>query len=459
MRNNYLFLTFLVFISVTIYSLNIPFFWDGTFFSEIAVNFYNNGFGKLISPEMPDTGGFPLYSAYLSAIWKIFGKTLPVSHLALLPFILGIIFNYFLLAKKFLKKEVIPLAMILLICEPCFMTQSILMGYDLFMIFFFLVTLNALLSNRKFLFTLAFTFLCLSSVRGIMLGISLFLIDFSIHRKINLNFLKNYVIPFLFVIGWTLYHYGVAGWFLFSPERENTDESIVSFVMFLKQIMYIIWKINDFGRITLWIFLFSAGFMIYKRIKSEFSILLKILFIPLATLIILMAPFANPIGQRYFIVIFLLLNIVVCYITQNLANKKSILIISSIFVVSLITGNFWIYPQRFGNGWDTSLKVLPYFSLKDKMDLFIIENQIQSSEVGTQFPLITDKKFSHLTDSSHYYTDVWSGPIDNHKYFLYSNVINTNIAEEVESVKKTWTLVKQMNSGEVSIALYKNPSY
>lgn len=460
MRNASLLLTSLIFILVILFCADIPFFWDGPFFSEIAVNFYNNGVQKLISFDIPDTGGFPLYSVYLSFIWMMFGKTLIVSHLSMLPFILGTIYLYFNLAKRFLNPQLIPVAMLLLLCEPSFMTQSILMGYDLLMIFFFLLSLNALLSNKRLLYSIALLFLCLSSMRGIMLGISLFFIDLSFSRKLSLPMLKNYALAFTSILCWAFYHYKITGWFFFSPLRENTHEAILSFKMMLKQIGYITWKIIDFGRVTLWIFLFITAIFFYRKVRTEeLNILFKILFIPLLILILLMVPFSNPIGQKYFIVIFLLLNIAVCYIFQTIKNNKLTIIMSAIFLISLVTGNFWIYPEKFGNGWDASLKVLPYFELKEKMDAYINDNGIPPEKIGTEFPLIADKKYTHLSDQSFHYTDVWSGPINNHAYFLHSNVTNTGISKQVEDVKRNWQLLKQFERGQVSIALYKNPLY
>jgi hypothetical protein len=462
MRNSstYLFFSFFVFTIITFYSLTIPFFWDGTFFSEIALSFYNTGFKHLIISNAPDTGGFPLYSFYLALIWKLFGKTLAVSHFAMLPFILGTIYCYYLLAKKWLQPPFIAIAMLLLICEPVFMTQSILMGYDLFMIFFFMLSLNALFSKKEFLFSIALTLLCASSVRGIILGISLFIIDLLVNKKTDFTLIKRYLFPLLFIVCWAFYHYTVTGWFFFSPVRENTDETIVSFDMVVRQTIYIFWKINDFGRITMWCFVLVACLFLYKTNKqSELTTILKILFIPLLVLILIMAPLSNPIGQKYFIVIFLLLNISVCYFMQMLQNKKLITGLTTVFIVSLLTGNFWIYPQKYGNGWDTSLKIIPYFQLKEEMDLYIMENRIPAEKVGTQFPLISDKKFSHLSNNSFHYTDVWNGPVNNYQYFLYSNIINTNISPQMEHVRKNWILIHKKKAGQVCIELYENPEF
>src|SRR6218665_1366427 len=153
-RNNYLLLAFVFFSLLTVFSLSIPFFWDGTFFSEIAVNLFDKGLLHLSDTSHPDTGGFPLYSLYMATVWKISGKSLAVSHFAILPFLFGILVQYYKLCKRFLNPSVIPAALLLLICEPVFITQSILMGYDILMVYFFMLALNALLAERKLLFPL-----------------------------------------------------------------------------------------------------------------------------------------------------------------------------------------------------------------------------------------------------------------------------------------------------------------
>ncbi|MCW3084285.1 MAG: hypothetical protein JWP12_1651 [Bacteroidetes bacterium] len=454
-RSNYLLFAFAFFILLTVYSLHIPFFWDGTFFSEIAVHFFEKGFGNFTDPNIPDTGGFPLYSAYLAAAWKIFGKSLPVSHLVMLPFLAGIAYEYIKLAKRFLNPAFIPIALLLLICEPVLITQSVLMGYDILMVYFFMLALNALLAGKKNLFAFALTLLCMSSMRGIFLGFSILVLDVFINKKINTNSLKKYIPAVIITLFWAFFHQQKTGWFFFSPVRATTHESIVPFGMMLRQILFIGWKAADFGRIVLWIFIGVTGIIFYKKNKTAgLNVLLKLIFIPFLVLIICLAPFANPVGHKYFIVVFLTLNIGVCYLLQTVANKKMRLFLVVIFAGALISGNFWLYPERYGNGWDSSLKVLPYFELKKQMDAYITENQIPPEMIGTQFPLITDKRFSDLTGSSFSYTNVWRGPITNYMYFLQSNVINTDIPEQVEDVKKSWKLLKTIRSGEVYISLY-----
>lgn len=466
MRNKYLLFTFLFFILLTVYSLNIPFFWDGTFFSETAVNFYLDGVNEFIAPPNTDTGGFPLYPVYHALMWKLFGKSLLVSHLAMLPMLLACVYEYFKLAKRFLSEQMLPLAMIILICEPTFVTQGILMGYDILIGWFFLMALNALLDQRNKLFSLALLLLCCSSIRGIMLGVALLALDLVLHKKIPLAKFYKYLPAGILIFSWAIYHEQQTGWFFFSPDREDTHESFLPFSMMVRQAGFIAWKVNDLGRIVLWILLIVGGILLRKKMNAEGSQLLKIVFIPLLVLSLFMIPLANPIGHKYFLVVFLCLNIAVCYLIQHLNTKKLRLLAFSALAISLLAGNFWLYPERYGNAWDSSLKVLPYFELREKMDVYIDEANIEDVYVGTQYPLIDDPRFSTLKGWTlvgcflhmNQYTNVWMGPIENYRYFLHSNVINTDIPDQIEEVKKTWKLVHEERRGQVYISLYENPN-
>lgn len=455
-RNRAFIAAFVFFLALTAYSLSIPFFWDGTFFSEIAVRLYDSGLKNFIDPAAPDTGGFPLYSTYLAVVWKLSGRSLAVSHIAIVPFLTGIAYEYIKLAKRFLNPTFVWISLLLLVCEPVLITQSILMGYDIFVVYFFLSVLNALLNNRRALFCIALTLLCLSSMRGIFLGGAILLTDVFVFRRISFSILSKYLPAVVIVMCWAFYHAHITGWYFFSPVRAGTHEAVLPLSMMLRQILFIGWKVNDFGRIALWLFFSTAAFFLYKKGKvPDLGLLIKLIFIPLLVLTFCLAPFANPVGPKYFIVVFLLLNIGVCYLLQSLSKPRAQVIFIVLLAEALISGNFWLYPERYGNGWDASLKVLPYFSLKKQMDQFIAEEKIPEGMIGTQFPLIADTRYSGLSEASHHYENVWSGPIDHYFYFLYSNVINTDIPEQVEAVKKDWELVKKLHSGQVYISLYR----
>ena len=142
---------------------------------------------------------------------------------------------------------------------------------------------------------------------------------------------------------------------------------------------------------------------------------------------------------------------------QQIENKRSRIILFTLISISLISGNFIVYPQRYGNAWDSSLKIVPYFKLEKEMNAYIIKNNIPSNTIGSQFPLTIDLRYSHLTDSSFIYSDIENKAIGSFPYFLYSNIINTNRIEELEEIKKSWIVEKELKSGMIELILYKNP--
>ena len=462
--NHILYASFIVLACVTLFSGSVPFFWDGTFFSESACGMYTGSFGPFDFPENIDNVTFPVYSTYLCLAWKLFSKSLLVSHLAMLPFLLGISYEFYKLAKKFLDDRFVSLALILLLAEPTFMTQGLIMAYDIPLLYLFLLALNLLLSERYTLYSIILPVIALYSIRGLVLGLSLpavhFFLLFPRHRYgAFLMVLRQHVLCIFVVAAWFMYHKSKTGWYLVSPLHEGTDEQLLSISMMLKQAMFITWKLIDFGRIALWLLLLAGMYIALRRNDESEKLrrLLLILFIPLAFTVLFMIPFSNPAGHRYFMFAFAILLIGACYMLQEYMPQNWQKIIAATMLIALLSGNCWMYPERFGNGWDSSLKVIPYFSLKEQMDEYISGNNIDPASVGTQYPLIADKRFTHLSDVSFAYTNVWRGPLNNYTYFLQSNVINTDIPEQVEEVKKNWILVKKLESGQVYISLYKNP--
>ena len=454
--------TFLILILLTIFSLDIPFFWDSTFFSALSINFYEKGMNGFIAPLSNDTGGFPLYSAYLTIMWNCFGKNLTVSHFAMLPFILGVAYEFFKIAKRFLNDKTVVLAMILLLIEPVFITQSMLMGYDIIIAYFFLLSLNALYNKRTILYPIALLLLCLVSIRGIMLASALFVIDFLLNRKLDLKFFKQYIPAFLILVLWTFYHKQQTGWYIFSPIRENNAEQFAGIKMMSRQFIFILWKSLDLGRIALWvIFIFLGIYSLKKTTPEHHKELTRSIFVPFVVLTVFMFLIKNPIGHKYFLVVFLLLNIGVCYTIQHIENKKSRVLIFALVVISLVAGNFILYPQRYGNAWDSSLKVIPYFPLEQKMRTYVMFKNIAPESIGTQFPLTSDFHSSTLAtnNSDLPYTDIERNPINTFQYFLYSNIINTNRINDLEEIRKNWIVEKEYTSGMIQLTLYKNPNF
>lgn len=89
----YVFLYF-IFALLVLGTAQFPFFWDTIQLgSKHAHYFYETNFRSIILPNEIDSGHIPSLGIYLALVWKIAGKSLVISHLAMLPFVMGIVFQ------------------------------------------------------------------------------------------------------------------------------------------------------------------------------------------------------------------------------------------------------------------------------------------------------------------------------------------------------------------------------
>jgi hypothetical protein len=461
-RNLPLVLAFLICLLLTLAASGIPLFWDSVYYA-LPVLKVGKEFTPFHIPESLDTGGFPFYAAWLSLFFRLCGTSLLSVHFALLPFLLGSVFAFYRIGRQFLNNTMLSIALLLLFLEPCFITQSILAAPDLMLLSFFLLALMSLLENKRLLFSIYLILLVFCNMRGLPAAASLLVIDFlptSPAERWKKSKLLTWLPVFILSAVWFLYHHAATGWYFFSPWREKTDEHAVSISIMLKHVMLVLWKLADSGRIILWLFL-AAAIVYFRKAGSKdpvFYRLLRLLLPPLFFFSLLLIPLSNPIGARYFMPVYTLLILPVCYLIQQW--KAIYQGISVLFIVLvMVSGNFWVYPERLSNEWDTSLKVLPFFSLEQQMRSYIETQVIPLKEVATQFPLIyapSETYLSSVSTAPDSYTNALDGPVNKFHYYLHSNVCNTDLLPQIEEIKTKWKLVKEFREGEVYISLFEN---
>jgi hypothetical protein len=128
--------------------------------------------------------------------------------------------------------------------------------------------------------------------------------------------------------------------------------------------------------------------------------------------------------------------------------------IFSFFCIFLITGNFWIYPEKYGNGWDCSLKVLPYFEINKNFVNYIESEKIDPKKIATGFPLFNDFKFSYLEPNSFKLTDKNKHPLNEFSYILQSNICNDFTQKEIEELNNNWIFLKEFRKGQIYFKFY-----
>ena len=150
------------------------FFWDTVqLASKQAHFFYENGFNSFILPNEIDSGHPPTFGAYIAFCWMVFGKTLPVSHFAILPFYLGILWLAYIIGRNYISEFGIAFP-ILCFLDPTLSAQSILVSPDILVLFFFLLSWVAILQKKEKLLAISVMALGLLSMRGMMIGCLLY---------------------------------------------------------------------------------------------------------------------------------------------------------------------------------------------------------------------------------------------------------------------------------------------
>ena len=447
-----------------------PFFWDTIqLASKHAHWFYENGFGNLIFPNELDSGNHPTFGIYLAATWKIFGKSLPVSHFAMLPFLIGIVFQLQALVRKFFPPTTfIQIGIILVVLiEPTLLGQSVLVSPDIVLVFFYLLCINAVLSQNRLLLAVALIGLANISMRGSMMVLAVLICDlvltsayFKPDRAIPLmKTVPAYIPAIIIICTWYLYHYYQTGWIGYhsrSPWQGSFSmvSNIREFYQSVKMLLYVLF---DYGKIVVWLILGIILFTKFKQ-KTVFDAKLKQLLILFIVPLIILCPtklfYVGLMQSRYYLPVFIFLIMLTLYLIIHLQSRIYGYILYGLVFLSLFTGHFWVYPERISQNWDGTLAHLPYYDLRKKMINYIDEQNIPYISIGSEFPNLSKFKFTDLSDDTGAFAPK---NLDKNKYVFYSNVFNGFTVDELEALHSKWIMEKKFSSWNVYVKLYKNP--
>lgn len=457
---------YMVFIVLTFLARDHIFFWDTVQLGSAHAHFYyETNFSHLFLPDRFDSGHIPAFGAYLALCWKTFGKSLPVSHFAMLPFLLGIVWQVFRLLAHFIRPAYIPLAMMLFLADPTLLGQSVLVSPDIALIFFFLLALNSALSYKRFFLLLAVAGLFLTSMRGMMVAFGIVWIDiiWNFKWKTENNPIRRLAEmsisywPAVIIAGiYFFIHYQSKGWIAYHPDSPWAPSfERVDFYGFLYNIGLMGWRVVDFGRLFLWIFLIIAGFQYRKTIFDDRKARLLVIFcvIMLICLSISFTSYKYLSAHRYLMPFYSLVALFSIYLLFEIVRiERYKRPIAMLLTMGLISGNFWIYPEGIAMGWDSTLAHWPYYELRDKMNDYMEDEGISYSNVASAFPNVSERKYMELTNDTlrHRYLD----PGDS-QYVLYSNVYNKFTDEQIRQLSEEFLLIRKMEKGGVFLSLYK----
>ncbi|MBL0016548.1 MAG: hypothetical protein IPP17_08875 [Bacteroidetes bacterium] len=435
-RQDYLLLGFagLLMVIGNVISWQFPFFWDTVLNSRTATWYLETGFSEIPVPENLDAGHPPFFSLYLAGVWKLFGRSLTVSHLAMLPFLGMILVQFHRLTLRWLRPQGRIWAMALLFCEPTFLAQASMVTPDLALLAFYLLAINGLLDGKRWFTAIALVLMASMSFRGILMVGTVFLTDVGLAwlagiRRPNLRKIWPYLPVAVLTAIWMWVHWRAVGWLMSPPaETYGGQRQMLGLMGILRNVALVGWRLMDFGRVFLWGFALLGAFSVGRKLLLQ-SVSFRQSFVAMAALVgglaMLFVPFSNPPGHRYFLVGYLILILVAVGLAElgewRMKWKVGLMVVG----LGMATGHFWVYPKGVAQGWDATLAHVPIFKLQQQAEEFFKTNKVPFETVCADFPLLHAPKFTRLEPET---DPLW-----------YQNALDSSDCE--------WILVANFNNG------------
>jgi len=436
-----------IYTGILIATRDLPVFWDMYGQVKTASFFLENGFNDLLpgGNSFSDNGHLPLYPFYLAVLFKFFGFKLWVAHFSVLPFLAGALWQLQRFCRRFLPDGKVFLVLLLTLLHPAFITQTLYFSNEIAVVFFSLWLLNAILYDRSSHIALVAMLLCLLNLRGIFL--CSVLLAYFVFLKKNKN--GWYLLCGLLAwLAWLLLHYKITGW-MFASQEIKEFRSLASPAGMFKNVLLSLWKLVDLGSVFGW----AAVLLIAFKTRS-LNAPLKILLLASLAAALTCIPLTNPVSNRYFLLSYVLLLPAFIYSVGSLPRKLPWLI-TLCFGVVLFSNNGVMYPNKYGNAWDCSLKSLPYFDLRKELDAYVEQEKIPLENVEAGFQLYFNDKYYLMNGNNREYSLLSDTEMPKADYVADSDICNNYNPERGMFLRERYTRVQNFESGAVYIRLYK----
>ena len=439
-------------------SLQHAFFWDTTHLASAQADwFYTHGTNSLLLPDHIDSGHPPLTGWLLAWVWKIMGKGLIQSHLMMLPFLLVAVWHMLLTLRHFFPFNY-PLLAILFFLNPILLTQSMLVSPDIILFAGLFTTLFGILEQRYLKIILGSMLLAMVSMRGMVCVAALVLFgllrDDSYRKSFlgTLKYLLLFIPPAILAGGFLFFHYQQKGWLgyhLGSPWAPSFEPA--GWNGFLKNLVVLAWRFADQGMLFLWLPPLALLVIRRDRLSGRTRELLTLFVIFFCMLVIPQLLYKGLLMHRYLYPCIATLTLVAFSIVSERMELKNYIIFSAILLVS---GFFWIYPDRISKGWDIMPLHYSYYKHRNTMMEKMREQQIDPGETGAGFPYEMSSTVIDLSEDKRHFASV---DLQQNAYVLYSNISNDFTEEQMHTLQSSWNVVARSGQWPVYFVLYKRP--
>jgi hypothetical protein len=453
----------------------VPFFWDTVqLASKHAHFFYHNQLRWQPLPAAFDSGHPPLLGYYLACGWTFWGKTLPVSHWLMWPF-LTIFWALLAQIGHFLSKNTLSgwwlVAIVAL--DPTVAGQSSLVSPDLLLISGCTMCIWGVLGQHKAWLLAGTLLLSLVSMRGMMTaaGIGLWWLWWQYRTQPQFQWwptlLRSW--PFwpgvLLAGGFLYWHWQATGWIGHHPQSEwagafeRTDAKGL-----LRNAAIVAWRWLDQQRWLCWgiACLLSWRFRLWRSPWAVLTLLMALCLSPTALL------YHNLSAHRYFMPLFLALHLWVFEALTVWSRQRHTtaqgsatnwwsaftrpVTVLTALVLNMAAANFIIYPRGISMDWDCSLAHLAYHPLRAEAMHWFDTQGIDYARIGSAFPnLNTGAHLLLNSDQRH------CAPFDTarNQWVLISNVFNDIDEPEYAQLANGWRLVRRSGHAGVWVEVWK----
>ena len=471
-KNNYfILLVSVVYLLLTFLCLNNCYFWDNIQqTSKEAHWFYLTNFKSFFIPAketidgISGTGYHPPLMGFMTAVlWRIIGYKLWVSHVFVLLWACLLIYNAWKLIGIIFPEKFVGWVLAIVLLESTLLTQYAIASPDFILFTAFVISLRAIFERKNVLLAVGVFFLCCINMRGVFLGVILFAVhnyysylttDGKYGFKSFLNVFLPYVPTLLVLVTYFTTYLMINGWF-FNSSTNSVHYSMPNGVgRIVKHFAEFGLRSVENGRIVVWLL---GMYVAVKMIKSKRAIspnlkALIALFLSLIALYVLFIFISQmPFSSRYFLPQFFVLTLLTLYGITEYVNVSKLRIVFVLVLLSELTGNLWIYPNRIAKSWDGTLAHLSFYELRGECFNYIDKQKIDYNDITAGFCLYGDRRFLDLQQKKQV---INSG--SNRTYFIYSNVSNVedSFADSLNN-QSYWQPIKRFDKGFVSVVLYK----
>ena len=347
------------------------------------------------------------------------------------------------------KKEKIY-GFLLVIADATLLSQMTLITPDVPLLFFFFVALNGLLRNKGWLKALGLFFLGIVSLRGMMLCGGLFIVDLFLNKR-SIKW-QPYIIGALPAVVFIVWRLTTKGWIINNPYNNwgNSTEygSLAGFLKnFTWNIAVLCQRFLDFGRIVPIMFVLFTLVLHRGWKKAEYRKLFIIAIVSTSVVWFSSLFIVNTMGHRYYIVSYMLLALLAFMMLREYAHKW---VIYCILILSLLAGNFIIYPDKMAQGWDASLAQLHYWEVRHDMIEYMDKQGIAINKTATFF---SNEGEIDAVDINNDHRE-WAEYTGKEQYLFYSNVFNLP-DETIEIIQHDYHIIQSFSSFGVRTELYE----